>query len=101
MERFAAQIDYYLEMFRRGDTDNAFHGLLEIDSDILPELIQVFRASHDLGVLRGHEMREKPESTQAGCRSQSPTTHGMHCPCRHGETSPSSNQSVPRIAPYA
>jgi hypothetical protein len=50
MQRFAPQIDYYLEMFRSGDTDNAFHGLLEIDSDILPELIQVFRASHDLGV---------------------------------------------------
>jgi hypothetical protein len=26
-------------MFRRGDADNAFHGLLEIDHDILPELI--------------------------------------------------------------
>jgi len=50
MQRFAPQIDYYLEVFRRGDADNAFHGLLEIDPDILPELIAVFRTEQDTGV---------------------------------------------------
>jgi hypothetical protein len=50
MKRFAPQIDYYLEMFRRGDTDEAFHGLLEIDRDILPELMVVFQTERDIGV---------------------------------------------------
>jgi len=47
MQRFASQIAYYLEMFRQGDADNAFHGLVEIDRDILPELMAVFRAERD------------------------------------------------------
>lgn len=50
MQRFAPQIAYYLEMFRRGDTDNAFHGLLEIDRDVLPELMAVFRNEQDIRV---------------------------------------------------
>ena len=50
MQKFAPQITYYLDMFRRGDVDNAFHGLLEIDRDILPELIAVFRGEQDIGV---------------------------------------------------
>jgi hypothetical protein len=50
MQRFAPQIAYYLEMFRSGDADNAFHGLLEIDRDILPELMAVFRGEQDIGV---------------------------------------------------
>lgn len=50
MQRFKPQIDYYLEMFRQGDTDAAFHGLLEIDREILPELMEVFRAKRDIGV---------------------------------------------------
>ncbi len=50
MQRFASQIAYYLEMFRRGDADNAFHGLLEIDRDILPELMAVFRLERDVGL---------------------------------------------------
>lgn len=50
MQRFKPQIDYYLELFRRGDTDHAFHGLLEIDRDILPELMEVFRSEQDVGV---------------------------------------------------
>ena len=44
MQRFAPQIDYYLEMFRRGNADNAFHGLLEMEHGILPELMAEFRA---------------------------------------------------------
>jgi len=43
MRRFTEQIAYYLDMFRRGDADNAFHGLLELDAGILPELMEVFR----------------------------------------------------------
>lgn len=43
MEEFASAINYYLEMFRSGKSDDAFHGLLEIDVAILPELIQAFR----------------------------------------------------------
>lgn len=50
MQGFAEQIDYYLEMFRRGDVEDAFHGLLEIDREILPELIDVFRVSKDVSV---------------------------------------------------
>ena len=50
MQRFTAQIAYYLEMFRRGDVDNAFHGLLEMDRDILPELITAFKSERDIGV---------------------------------------------------
>ncbi len=50
MPRFAPQIDYYLEVFRRGDADNAFHGLLEIDRDLLPELMETFRRERDTDV---------------------------------------------------
>jgi len=50
MQQFAEQITYYLEMLRQGDADNAFHGLLEIDRDILPELMAVFRDTRDIGV---------------------------------------------------
>jgi hypothetical protein len=50
MQRFAPQIAYYLEMFRGGDADNAFHGLLEIDRDILPELMETFRGEQNIGV---------------------------------------------------
>ncbi len=52
MPQFTQQIACYLEMFRRGDTDNAFHGLLEIDRDILPELMETFRRE------RGIDLRE-------------------------------------------
>ena len=50
MGRFAQQIDYYLEMFRQGNSENAFHGLLELDHDILPELIAVFRGEQDIAL---------------------------------------------------
>ena len=50
MQRFAPQIEYYLEMVRRGDTDNAFHGLLELDHEILPELMAAFRSEQDTDV---------------------------------------------------
>jgi len=50
MQRFAEQISYYLDMFHQGDADNAFHGLLELHPDILPELIAVFRKEQDAEV---------------------------------------------------
>jgi hypothetical protein len=49
-ERFTPQIVRYLEMFRSGNADDAFHGLLESDHDILPELMAVFRSEQDGGV---------------------------------------------------
>jgi hypothetical protein len=50
MNRFAPQIAKYLEMFRCGDAENAFHGLLEMGPDILPGLMEVSRAEKDPGV---------------------------------------------------
>lgn len=50
MHRFVPQIACYLEMFRGGDADNAFHGLLEIGRDVLPELMEVFRSERDIEV---------------------------------------------------
>lgn len=50
MNRFAPQITHYLEMFRCGDAEDALHGLLETGRDILPELMNAFRAEKDPGV---------------------------------------------------
>jgi hypothetical protein len=44
MQGFAQVIDYYLKIFRRGDVDNAFHALLEMEHGILPELMAEFQA---------------------------------------------------------
>lgn len=49
MGRFGPQIAYYLETLRRGDADGAFHGLLEIGRDVLPELMAVYRSEGDVG----------------------------------------------------
>jgi hypothetical protein len=48
--RFESEIGDYLEMFRRGDTDDAFHGLLELDPGVIPELMAVFRRERDARV---------------------------------------------------
>lgn len=50
MPQFTSEITHYLELFRRGDTDNAFHGLLELDRNILPELMASARAQQDIRV---------------------------------------------------
>jgi hypothetical protein len=50
MHQFARQIHHYLDVFRRGDRDTAFHGLLEMDRRILPELMAAFRIEHDIAV---------------------------------------------------
>ncbi|MEN9675068.1 MAG: hypothetical protein RIS76_964 [Verrucomicrobiota bacterium] len=50
MQRLSPKIAYYLQMFRSGDAENAFHGLLELDRDILPELMAVFRSTQDIGL---------------------------------------------------
>lgn len=52
MQRYSAIINDYLDIARQGDVDNAFHGLLEIDVDILPELMAAFTAE------RNAEIRE-------------------------------------------
>ena len=41
------QIDYYLRRFRQGDRDNAFHGLLEMEHTILPDLMTLFQTESD------------------------------------------------------
>ena len=43
----AEHIAYYLERFRRGDRDDACHGLLELGSEALPGLIAAVRAEED------------------------------------------------------
>ena len=50
MPRFAPEITDYLDQFRRGDTDNAFHGLLELDRDVLPELMADARTEPDIRI---------------------------------------------------
>lgn len=65
MQRIAPQISHYLEMFRSGDADNSFHGLLELDRDILPELMAVFRSTQDI------RLREMLVAVIWGYREQS------------------------------
>lgn len=47
MKSYQSEIDNYLEMFRRGEVDCAFHGLLEMDGDVIPELQDTFQAEKD------------------------------------------------------
>lgn len=47
MKDFAAQVADYLHLYRQGDRDAAFFGLLEADHEVLPELIAAFRAEPD------------------------------------------------------
>ena len=48
MPTFAPQITEYLERFRQGDVDEAFHGLLEMDDASLTELMAAFQAENDI-----------------------------------------------------
>jgi HEAT repeat protein len=64
MPTFAPQIAYHLERYRVGDADSAFHGLLELDHEVLPELAAEFRAATDtrlrvflLGVIWQHRQQ--------------------------------------------
>lgn len=61
MPTFAPEIAYYLERYREGDDENAFHSLVELDHQVLPELLAEFRAATDprlrvflLGVIWQH-----------------------------------------------
>ena len=47
MPSFAPQIAYYLERYREGDADSAFHGLLGIEHGVVSELMAEFRAATD------------------------------------------------------
>ena len=47
MESATSQITEYLQRFRKGDRDGAFHGLLEMEHGILPELMAAFRSERD------------------------------------------------------
>jgi hypothetical protein len=47
MRSFAPQIADCLRWFRHGDTAKAFHGLVEMDDEILPHLMAAFRVETD------------------------------------------------------
>ncbi len=47
MSPFAEQIRLHLAMFRQGDQDKAFHGLLEMDHAGLADLETTYRATPD------------------------------------------------------
>lgn len=47
MPTITQQIADYLERFRQGDVDEAFHGLLEMGDASLTELMAAFRAEND------------------------------------------------------
>ncbi|MBI5359450.1 MAG: HEAT repeat domain-containing protein [Planctomycetes bacterium] len=38
----------YIDQFREGNRNEAFHGLLELSHDVLPELIAIFRNEQDV-----------------------------------------------------
>ncbi len=61
---FAPQIAYYLDRYRRGDVADAYHCLLELGDEALPELSAEFRAATDnqlreflLGVIWQHRQQ--------------------------------------------
>jgi hypothetical protein len=41
------EIEYYLDKARRGEADVAFHGLLELSGDPVPELREAFQVESD------------------------------------------------------
>jgi hypothetical protein len=45
------QVQYWIERFRRGDRESAFHGLLEAGREAIPDMISVFHATSE------HELR--------------------------------------------
>lgn len=47
MNTFAPKVTHYLTRFRQGDDDGAFHGLLELDHALLPDLEAEFRNATD------------------------------------------------------
>lgn len=47
MASFAPQIAWYLERHREGDGSTAFHGLIQLDSAALPELVSEYHAAVD------------------------------------------------------
>ena len=50
MPRFEPQIKHYLEALQTKGFEYAFHGLLEIDKDILPELIETYRHEQNVEI---------------------------------------------------
>jgi hypothetical protein len=39
------QIDYWIERFREGDLESAFHGLLDVGHEAIPDMISIFRTT--------------------------------------------------------
>lgn len=44
---YSSAIAFYIEQYREGQSDDAFHGLLELDNGVLHELTQAFHESTD------------------------------------------------------
>jgi hypothetical protein len=47
MASFAPQIAWYLDRYHEGDGSTAFHGLIQLPADALPELASAFRGASD------------------------------------------------------
>ena len=43
MTKFAVQVAYHLNQYRQGNRDDAFFGLIEMNHDVVPELINSFQ----------------------------------------------------------
>ena len=47
MSMFEESVTHFIEMYRVGHAEDAFHGLLELDHAVLPELVATYRSSRD------------------------------------------------------
>lgn len=45
MASYRSIVDHYIERFVQGEEEQAFHGLREMDHDVLPELSEAFRTA--------------------------------------------------------
>ena len=50
MANHSSAIAFYLERYRQGDYDSAFHGLLELEHSALSDLTQTYHASTDTSI---------------------------------------------------
>ena len=50
METDTQYVEHYLSAYRKGRVEDAFHGLIEADPEIVPVLIRAYDASEDIGL---------------------------------------------------
>lgn len=50
MSPHTSPIAHFVEQFRQGNHDEAFHGLLEIDDCLQPDLVKAFRGANETAV---------------------------------------------------